>query len=113
MGCSPRGRKEPDMTERLQDALKILIFNELKQIKGKKTHPKQKPPVMAFKKTKTKKELKGKTSMSKQLNIYKCRLMNTEKSKQGRKNNILCAPCHLYIYMGFPSGSAWNIRGVV
>ena len=54
---------------------------------------------MAFKKTKTEtnKELNGKTSMSKQLNIYKCRLMNTEKSKQGRKNNILCAPCHLYI----------------
>ena len=57
------------------DALKILIFNELKQIKGKKkTHPKQKTPVMAFKKKKKKKELKGKTStrglIVKQLNIY-------------------------------------------
>ena len=56
------------------DDLKILIFNELKQIKGKKkTHPKQKTPVMAFKKKK-KKELKGKTStrglIVKQLNIY-------------------------------------------
>ena len=39
------------MTERLQDALKILIFNKLKQSKGKKkTHPKQKTPVMALKK---------------------------------------------------------------
>ena len=42
------------------DALKILIFNELKQIKGKKkTHPKQKTPVMAFKKKKERTEGKN------------------------------------------------------
>ena len=35
----------------------------------------------------------------KQLNIYKCRFMNTEKSQQGWKNNILCAACYLYIYV--------------
>ena len=65
---------------------------------------------MAFKKKKKKnqnrkKDLKGKTSMRglivKQLNIYKCRFMNTEKSQQGWKNNILCATCYLYIY-GLP-----------
>ena len=64
---------------------------------------------MAFKKKKTKqnrkKELKGKTSMRglivKQLNIYKRRFMNTEKSQQGWKNNILCATCYFYIY-GLP-----------
>ena len=48
------------MTERLQDALKILIFNELKQIKGKKNTPQTKNPSYGLQKKKKQNKIERK-----------------------------------------------------
>ena len=101
------------------DALKILIFNELKQIKGKKKKHtlNKKPQLWPSKKKKKKKELKGKTStrglIVKQLNIY-INIDSWIQKSHNKGGRIIFYVLHvIFIYMGFPSGSAWNIRDVV